>query len=58
MNLLERIGSEEQLTGAARAALRRTREAGIGEMTRISPGPIKLTPEQQAHIEHVIETVA
>lgn len=58
VQLFEKIGSERQSTEAARTALRRTREAGIGEMTRITSGPIQLTPEQQAHMEGLITAVA
>lgn len=58
LELFERIGSERALTEAARAAVRRTREAGIGEMVRISTGPIHLSAEHQAQIELVIQRVA
>jgi hypothetical protein len=58
LHLLERLGSEKQLTNSARAALRRTREAGIGQMSSVTTRPIKVSPEQEAELERVIGTVA
>jgi hypothetical protein len=58
LRLLEKIGSETSLTAQARSAVRRSREAGMAEMTRISSGPIQLTAEHEEQIARVIETIS
>jgi hypothetical protein len=58
LKLLEKIGSETALIAQARSAVRRSRVAGMAEMTRISSGPIQLTSEHEEQITRVIETVS